>query len=265
MLGRLAPSPPGWSTTGHARVLVIAPHPDDETVGAGGVMALHAAAGDRVTLVVVTDGGASAAGGLSRAEMVARRDAELRRAAAILGVSDVVALRCAEGHWQPAPVQRQLAPLVADADLVYAPSCVDYHPEHVAVARTVATILAPKQTVRVYEVGVPLTPLLVNLLADVRAVAATKARAMAVFATQRDTLRGLERLGRYRAAFYAVPAVEVFWQMRADAYVRLVLAGDWRRRGCPFRGITPRPLSDPACALVGQRERRRLRRLACAR
>ena len=61
---RPAPAPPIAAEGGPRRVLVVAPHPDDETVGAGGVAALHVAAGDAVTVVVATDGGASRAEGL---------------------------------------------------------------------------------------------------------------------------------------------------------------------------------------------------------
>src|SRR5262244_239796 len=38
------------------RVLVVAPHPDDEVLGCGGTMARHAAGGDEVHVVVVTRG-----------------------------------------------------------------------------------------------------------------------------------------------------------------------------------------------------------------
>src|SRR5437667_10408278 len=38
------------------RVLVIATHPDDEVLGCGGTLALHANAGDHVTSVVVCEG-----------------------------------------------------------------------------------------------------------------------------------------------------------------------------------------------------------------
>jgi LmbE family N-acetylglucosaminyl deacetylase len=38
------------------RVLTVAAHPDDETLGAGGTMAWHAARGDRVWVCVLTDG-----------------------------------------------------------------------------------------------------------------------------------------------------------------------------------------------------------------
>src|SRR5438105_15586989 len=39
------------------RVMVIAPHPDDEVIATGGVLALAASRGARVRVVYVTDGG----------------------------------------------------------------------------------------------------------------------------------------------------------------------------------------------------------------
>ena len=38
------------------RALFIAPHPDDETIGAGGVIARHVASGDEVFWCIVTQG-----------------------------------------------------------------------------------------------------------------------------------------------------------------------------------------------------------------
>lgn len=60
-------------------VVVFAAHPDDETLGAGGLMALASAAGAAVSVIVATDGEAAHAddldggdcGGIRRAELVA--------------------------------------------------------------------------------------------------------------------------------------------------------------------------------------------------
>src|SRR5215813_11785029 len=70
------------------KVLVVAPHPDDEVLGCGGVMARHAAAGDEVHVIVVTRGHAD----LFPPESVDRVRAELREAHAILGVTSVTNL-----------------------------------------------------------------------------------------------------------------------------------------------------------------------------
>ncbi|MFK7743149.1 MAG: PIG-L deacetylase family protein, partial [Planctomycetota bacterium] len=45
-----------WRKPPHGRVLVFAPHPDDEVAGPGGILALHQQNGDAVRVVVTTDG-----------------------------------------------------------------------------------------------------------------------------------------------------------------------------------------------------------------
>jgi LmbE family N-acetylglucosaminyl deacetylase len=66
------------------RTLVIAPHPDDEVLGAGGTIARLAAAGNEVYVAVVTEGKPPA----YPAEGVARVKDEARQAHALLGVKD---------------------------------------------------------------------------------------------------------------------------------------------------------------------------------
>jgi N-acetylglucosamine malate deacetylase 1 len=73
------------------RVLVFAAHPDDEVLGMGGTIALHASLrGDAVRIVCVTDGSSSQYPG--DAETRAKKEEEARRAAEELGVSDYVHL-----------------------------------------------------------------------------------------------------------------------------------------------------------------------------
>jgi LmbE family N-acetylglucosaminyl deacetylase len=70
--------------TNAKRVLVIAAHPDDELLGVGGTIALHADAGDAVISVVV------AAGKLKHdADGAHNVLAQAREAAAVLGVGDI--------------------------------------------------------------------------------------------------------------------------------------------------------------------------------
>jgi LmbE family N-acetylglucosaminyl deacetylase len=72
-------------------VLVFAAHPDDEVLGMGGTLCLHAAEqGDQVRVVCITDGSSSQYPG--DAEVRERKNEEARRAADVLGVQEYVHL-----------------------------------------------------------------------------------------------------------------------------------------------------------------------------
>jgi LmbE family N-acetylglucosaminyl deacetylase len=83
--------PPGdlAAQTGGAPILVLAPHPDDETLGCGGLIAQAVLTGQSVHVLVLTDGTRSHPG--SRAWPAARlrrlREAESREAAQALGLA----------------------------------------------------------------------------------------------------------------------------------------------------------------------------------
>jgi LmbE family N-acetylglucosaminyl deacetylase len=70
--------------------LVLAPHPDDESLGCGATIARKRAAGTRVTVAFAADGRSShpSSRQVSQDELVRRRAAEGRSACRILGVPD---------------------------------------------------------------------------------------------------------------------------------------------------------------------------------
>src|SRR5258708_34888718 len=76
-------------------ILVIAPHPDDETLGCGGTLCLHARGGGRVTAVFLTSGELGLKQ-LPRREAHLVRERETVRAASILGLAQLHFLRCAD-------------------------------------------------------------------------------------------------------------------------------------------------------------------------
>ena len=126
------------------RVLVLAPHPDDETIMCGASLAASRRRGDAVRIVALTAGSATTQGGLD--DVAAARRSELRRAAATLGVVDVVfwdfpdrGLKAARDR-VAALVAAQLAEF-APTD-VYVPFPFDPHADHVASAMALADALA---------------------------------------------------------------------------------------------------------------------------
>jgi len=74
--------------TGGEPFVLLSPHPDDESLGAGGMIAAACAAGQRVEVVVVTDGAGShpRSKRYPRERLVALRQAEVEAAGSLLGL-----------------------------------------------------------------------------------------------------------------------------------------------------------------------------------
>jgi LmbE family N-acetylglucosaminyl deacetylase len=136
-------------TTPSPTVVFFHAHPDDEAIFTGGSMRLLADAGVRVVLVVATRGEAGA--GAPGDELPARREAETRTAATLLGVEVVHFLGYTDsglgpdlspGSFAAAPVDEAAARLEAllraehaDALVTYDPHGIYGHPDHVQVER----------------------------------------------------------------------------------------------------------------------------------
>ncbi|HYO50428.1 MAG TPA: PIG-L deacetylase family protein [Chloroflexia bacterium] len=254
--------------TGSDRVLVIAPHPDDETLGCGGTIALHSKAGDHVCVVIVTDGGSSRAGGLGREEMRRRRHDESASAMSALAPVVLIRLGLPEGAWPPEDLYAHLSALIErlNPTFIYTTSCVDFHPEHLKVARVVAQALdaLPEQAetlVRVYELQVPLTPALANVTVGISATERAKRHALAEYATQTASFGWVPRHARYLRKLYGMQStIEVFWELHPWEY-RLLMSS-FPGVKPRFRSIRVRPFSDGLAWMVGLRVRTSLRRIA---
>lgn len=119
--------------------LVVAPHPDDETIGAYGLIRAVKARGARVRVVVVTDGAGSHPNSARwpRERLVAERRRETRAAMRAIGVAagDVTFLALPDGCLcdRRDDVRRTLRREVArcrGVDLVVLPATDDDHPDH---------------------------------------------------------------------------------------------------------------------------------------
>lgn len=126
-----------------ARLVVVAPHPDDEVLACGGLIATHVAQGGEVLVVGVTDGEAShgATAWPARAALSALRRQERRRGLQALGLADpaVLALALQDGQVQQHAevlLQRLLC-VLRSGDVVVSTWEHDGHPDHDAVGAMV--------------------------------------------------------------------------------------------------------------------------------
>ncbi len=180
-------------------VLVVAPHPDDESIGCGGAIARHVDRGDDVVVVMATSGGATSGGGAG--DVTAAREAEGRAACALLGAGEPVFARLPDGRLgqHTAALAELLAEHGADAATIYVPSLLDPHPDHRAANAAVAAAGLPGDVFG-YEVWAAAP---VDVLLDVTAVFGRKQRALQAYTVALeavDYVRTATGLAAYRSA-----------------------------------------------------------------
>ena len=210
------------------RVLVLAPHPDDEVFGCGGAIAAHVKAGIPVQVVILTDGGLFG-------DTALRLD-ESKTAAGILGYGKPECWSLPDrGVVFGEPLIQRVMQTVQEGgfDLVYAPSLREIHPDHVQLAQVALEAvrrLGDGFHLAQYEVGAPLWP---NRLLDITPFLSIKLEAMRCFASQLERQSydlQIGALNRYRS--YTLPksveAAEAFRLLAgADlAHSSMVFSGD---------------------------------------
>ncbi len=138
---------PAADLTGVDRLVVVAAHPDDESLGAGGLVAAAAGSGLEVVVVCATDGERSHPDSPTRTpeDLAGIRADEGRAAAQALGVSQpVLRLGLADGSVaeQLERLTTELVAVVGDgrSTVLVAPWRHDGHPDHEAAGRSAAAV-----------------------------------------------------------------------------------------------------------------------------
>lgn len=219
--------------SGGGDVIVLAPHPDDETLGCGGAIAALTDLGRRVQVIVVTDGGHSHPGSTTypRDRVCRTRADEVQKAVAVL-----------TGGRGPAPVllgyPDNAAPdgavASAAADLIqthigaqtalWTTWAGDPHPDHGRTARIAAILAArhPQLALWAYPIWGRFAAQLPDFNPDLlvqfetHAWQARKATALAAHASQMTGLIGDDPNG-----FYMEPAMQQHFVTSAELFLRV--------------------------------------------
>jgi N-acetylglucosamine malate deacetylase 1 len=192
-------------------VLVIAPHPDDETIGCGGALCHRKAAGDRVTAVFLTSGELGLKH-LSPAKAWSVREAEAKAAGRILGIARLEFLRLPDwtvGEHVQRGARLLLPILKAERpEMVYLPHPGDWHPDHQAALPLLRACLRqlrlPKVKLRTYEIWTPLGEF--DHVEDISREMPRKLRALRAHRSQLnefDYERAVRGLNQFRGALAA--------------------------------------------------------------
>jgi N-acetylglucosamine malate deacetylase 1 len=189
-------------------ILVVAPHPDDESIGCGATLYQYAQRGDRVVVAFLTSG-ELALRDLPRAEAWRIREREASNAASALGLAAFEFFRFRdyfleeqldEASERLAAVLKRERPTV-----VFVPHAGEAHPDHRAAAEIFELAAARADFappyVQAYEVGTPLSQC--NHVVDVTSAMHAKLRAIRCYASQLEQFaydKAIRGLNRYRGA-----------------------------------------------------------------
>lgn len=126
------------------RVMIVSAHPDDETLGCGGTLLRHKAAGDTIDWVIATDGWEP----LFNAAWLARREAEIGLVQAAYGIRAVFRLGFRTTMLSSTPLGEivvKMRDVMARStpDIVYSVYPGDVHDDHRAVFDAVFAAAKP--------------------------------------------------------------------------------------------------------------------------
>lgn len=216
------------------KILVIAPHADDEILGVGGVMARNIADGNEVYVCVVTHGEEP----LFPQELVDKLRGETIRAHEFLGITKTFFLEYPAVMLENVPrykLNQSIADVIAEVepDEVYLPHAGDMQKDHQLVNEAAMVAVRPKYAHRIravyaYETlsetewNIPNTvnAFIPTVYRDIGGYIETKKKALSYFTTQvaefpnPRSLEAVEALAKYRGSTVGAKAAEAFVLIR---------------------------------------------------
>jgi LmbE family N-acetylglucosaminyl deacetylase len=216
------------------RVVVLAPHMDDEVIGCGGTLARHVASGAEVTVVFLTDGrrGGTATDAAGQSTISATRKREAQLALGELGITRIVFLDGEDGRLGATPglgSALRTALAAARPQILYLPFFLEEHPDHRAASTLLAEAVSGTELTfhcHGYEVWTPLFP---NCFVRIDATVDAKRRALGHYQSQlaeADYLHTGLGLNAYRssALLESCRYAEAFYAAALPQYLELLHA-----------------------------------------
>jgi LmbE family N-acetylglucosaminyl deacetylase len=206
------------------RILVLSPHPDDESIGCGGTLVRHVSEGDAVHVVFLTSG-EKGGHGRSEAATIRTREREARMAAKILGIRHVEFWQQSDGALRPTPaivVRLQEKLKRFKPAIIYVTHDREMHPDHRGAVRLLRRALTSVKKSRPYVLGYEVwTPIQqLDRIVDISAFMAKKLRAVRAYRSQCGVMgfpEAVRGLNRYRGEMHNWPGgdyAEVFIRLR---------------------------------------------------
>lgn len=186
------------------KILVLAPHADDEVIGCGGTIVGHVQKNNPVKIIIMTDSRQGDFDGIFGKEYMKLVEEETKAAISVLGVKDFELWQYPDRGLKVDTdlIERLLKLLMKyKPSVIYFPSVAESHPDHIAayelVARTLPLIDFDVE-LYMYEVSMSLIP---NIVIDITDYVGIKKKALMCYKTQLHYCDYIDKclgLNRYR-------------------------------------------------------------------
>lgn len=216
------------------RLLVIAPHPDDEILGCGGTLVKNIKAGNEVYVCIVTKGYAP----LFKPERVELNRNDARRCHESIGIKKTFFLDFPAAMMEKSEryeLNGKLLEIIrqVEPDEVYIPHYGDMQKDHQIVAEAAMVALRPKYLPQVKKIlgyetmsetawNIPnvQNEFIPNVFSDITETLEDKKKALSFFSLQvgafpdARSLEAVDALAKYRGALMNMKAAEAFMLIR---------------------------------------------------
>lgn len=209
------------------RVLVVAPHMDDEVIPCGGTLILLADTGAEIHVAFATDSSGALPSAEARAALTRTRRAEAKKVSKQVGFTFTeLAFPDGQLHRNENEVSNALTKLIEqlDPDCIFCPFPGDAHSDHMSCAAALAHAASTARsgaTIFAYEVWTPSWP---NVAVDISRVADRKERAIRLYRSQiadRDHAAAALGLNRFRGLPHSVAFAEAFYRANPSEFGRI--------------------------------------------
>lgn len=213
-----------------SRVLVLAPHPDDEIIGCGGALLRHVKKGAKIKVLYMTDGRHGRLSSVSEEDTIEIRQTEAKAANETLGVRELEFWEYIDDYLEmnDESVDRLLE-LLNDykPDLVYVPYFLDEHKDHWSTNYILVECMKKQSfdfSILAYETWTPLMP---NFIVNITNEWETKLEALGWYESQQRLFRIVElcdHLNSFRGVRFRLNKFkycEAFFRSEPNQYATL--------------------------------------------
>jgi LmbE family N-acetylglucosaminyl deacetylase len=211
------------------KILVLAPHVDDETIGCGGTIVSLADEGKDVHCLYITDGAKSVS--TEDADvLIKKRKEEAYKVKEILGIASISFFDEPDGNVSPnVGFVEKLMDYIETfkPEVIFCPTFVDCHTDHVQTGIALAKALQSCSfggQVWCYEINCPIEPAAINAVIDVTKYQPKKEKAIDVFQSQAIDFDGFVSLSSIKKHLLAEPDrvtfVETFFVQSFEQFAK---------------------------------------------